>query len=71
MREYNFPIVIEYNADEKVYLADCPVLPGCYTDGETYDEAVANMRDAIQFMVESRLAMGEPIPMIEMVTVAA
>jgi predicted RNase H-like HicB family nuclease len=71
MKEYNFPIVIEYNADEKVYLADCPVLPGCYTDGETYDEAVANMRDAIQLMVESRLAMGEPIPMIEMVTVAA
>ena len=28
MNEYNFPVIIEYDAEEDVYLADCPVLPG-------------------------------------------
>ena len=71
MKEYNLPIVIEYDAKEKIYLAECPVLPGCYTDGETYEAVVTNIRDAIQLMIESRLAVGDPIPMVEMVTVAA
>lgn len=71
MNEYDFPVVIEYDADEQVYLADCPVLPGCYTDGKTRAEALANIRDAIKLMVESRRAVGDPIPSFEIVHVAA
>jgi len=61
----------EYDWEEDAYLADCPVLPGCYTDGKTREEALANIRDAIKLMVESRRAVGDPIPSFEMVHVAA
>ena len=44
MKEYQFPVVVEYDPEDSVYLADCPVLPGCYTDGRTYDEALENLR---------------------------
>ncbi|HKZ84373.1 MAG TPA: type II toxin-antitoxin system HicB family antitoxin [Anaerolineae bacterium] len=71
MNEYNFPVIIEYDAEEDVYLADCPVLPGCYTDGKTREEAVANIRDAIKLVLQSRLAVGDPIPSFEIVRVAA
>lgn len=71
MNEYDFPVVIEYDSDENVYLADCPVLPGCYTDGKTRKEALDNIRDAIKLMVESRRAVGDPIPSFEIVHVAA
>ena len=71
MRDYNFPVVLEYDPEENVYLADCPILPGCYSDGKTYAEALANIRDAIKLMIESRLAVGDPIPTVEMVTVEA
>ena len=71
MNEYNFPVIIEYDVEEDVYLADCPVLPGCYTDGNTREEAVANIRDAIKLVLESRLAVGDPIPTFEIVRVAA
>ena len=64
MREYNFPVVIEYDPEEDVYLADCPLLPGCYTDGRSYDEAMTAMRDAIRLVIESRLAVGELIDML-------
>ena len=71
MNQHDFPVLIEYDPDEDVYLADCPVLQGCYTDGKTREEALANIRDAIKLMVESRRAVGDPLPTFEMVQVAA
>ncbi|MBU4226386.1 MAG: type II toxin-antitoxin system HicB family antitoxin [Chloroflexi bacterium] len=70
MKEYNFPVVIEYDPEEGIYLAECPVIPGCYTDGQTYEEALENIKDAIALCIESRRAVGDPIPMPELVTVA-
>jgi len=61
LHEYEYPVVIEYDAEEDVYLADCPLLPGCYTDGRTFEEAL-NIRDAIRLVIEFRLAVGDPIP---------
>jgi predicted RNase H-like HicB family nuclease len=71
MQEYVFPVVIEYDSEEDVYLADCPMLPGCYTDGKTYEEALANIQDAIKLVVESRLSVGDPVPQPELVKVVA
>ncbi len=42
-----FRVLIEPDEDG-VFVAECPVLPGCVSQGKTRDEAVANMRDAIQ-----------------------
>jgi predicted RNase H-like HicB family nuclease len=62
MREYQFPVVIEYDPEEDVYLADCPLLQGCYTDGKSYEEALENIKDALRLCIASRLAVGDPIP---------
>jgi len=70
MREYRFPVVIEYDPQEGVYLADCPLLPGCYTDGQSYAEALDAIRDAIQLVIESRRTVGDPVPTQDFVTVA-
>ena len=48
--------------DEDGYFAYCPQLQGCYTQGDTYEEAVANLRDAIRLHIEDRLEDKEPIP---------
>lgn len=55
-----FPVVIEGDADG--YFVSCPVLQGCYSQGDTYEEAVGNIKDAIRLHVEDRLANGEEIP---------
>jgi predicted RNase H-like HicB family nuclease len=70
LHEYEYPVVIEYDAEEDVYLADCPLLPGCYTDGKTFEEALENIRDAIQLVIASRQAVGDPIPIPATVKVA-
>jgi len=45
-----------------VFVAECPVLPGCVSQGKTRDEAVANIRDAIQGYLHSLKMHNEPIP---------
>lgn len=64
MPTYRFTIVVEQDEDG-VYIASCPVLQGCYSQGDTYDEAVENLKDAIRLHIEARREVGEPIP-IEM-----
>ncbi len=44
------------------YWVSVPALPGCFTQGATYDEAVANAHEAIQCYLEALLKRGEPIP---------
>ncbi len=59
-REYEFTVVVERDEDGR-YLAVCPALQGCYTEGETPEEARALIADAIRLHLEDRLACGEPI----------
>jgi predicted RNase H-like HicB family nuclease len=59
MTTYNFAAVIE--KDEDGYFAFCPELQGCYTSGATFEEARANLADAIRLHLEDRLAAGEEI----------
>jgi len=57
MRNYRFSVVIE--RDEEGYYVCCPELQGCYTQGDTYEESLANIKDAIRLHVEDRLESGE------------
>jgi predicted RNase H-like HicB family nuclease len=60
MKNITLPIVIEGDADG--YFVSCPALQGCYSQGDTYEEAVENIKDAIRLHIEDRLADGEEIP---------
>jgi len=43
------------------WIAECPALPGCVSQGRTLDEAKANIREAIELCVETRLELGMPL----------
>jgi predicted RNase H-like HicB family nuclease len=58
--EYEFTVVIERDEDGR-FVAICPALQGCYTEGETEEEARESIEDAIRLHIEDRLAQGEPI----------
>lgn len=49
---YRFAAVIE--RDEDGYFAFCPELQGCYTQGNSYEEALDNLREVIELHVEDR-----------------
>jgi predicted RNase H-like HicB family nuclease len=60
MKTYVFRVVIE--PDEDRYYADIPALPGCYSWGYTYEEALRNIKEAAELWVETLAEDGEPIP---------
>jgi len=60
VKNLTLPIVIE--ADSDGYFVSCPALQGCYSQGDTYEEAVENIKDAIRLHIEDRLASGEEVP---------
>lgn len=66
MITYNFAAVIEKDADG--YYAFCPELQGCYTSGDTYEEALANLQDAIKLHLDDRLAGGELIRNVDQIS---
>jgi len=66
MSVYRFPVVIE--RDVNGYYAFCPDLQGCYTQGDTYEEVLGNIKDAIRLHIEDRLETGEEIPQAESVS---
>jgi len=60
MQYYEFTIVVEKDEDGR-FVAICPALQGCYTEGESEEEARELIRDAIRLHIESRLERNEPI----------
>jgi predicted RNase H-like HicB family nuclease len=60
MPDYKFTVVVERDEDG-LYIASVPLLQGCYTQGETYEEALENIKDAIRLHIEARRSLGEPI----------
>ena len=54
MQDYEFTVVIERDEDGR-FVAVCPALQGCYTEGDTEEEARRLIEDAIRLHVESRL----------------
>ena len=69
MRDYRFAIVVE--KDKQGYFAYCPELQGCYTQGETFEKTIENIKDAIKLHVEDRLANNEPVTTSEIVSLSS
>jgi predicted RNase H-like HicB family nuclease len=56
-----YRILIEQDEDG-VFVAECPSLPGCVSQGKSRKEAVSNIQDAIKGYLESLKKHNEPIP---------
>jgi predicted RNase H-like HicB family nuclease len=69
MKVYRFSVIIERDKDG--YFAFCPELQGCYTQGDTYEEALENTKDAIRLHVEDRVESNEEIPQPESVSLTS
>ena len=61
MKKYKFRIIIEQDEDG-IYIASCPALQGCYSQGDTIEEAKKNIEEAIRLHIEARQSVGEPVP---------
>ena len=67
---YEFPVVIEKNEDG-FFVADCPDLQGCHSQGKTIEEAITNIRDAIQHNLKILKEEREEIPQVRPVSLTS
>ena len=47
--------------EDGIWIAECPSIPGCVSQGASRDEAVANIREAIAACLEVRAELGLPL----------
>ena len=69
MKTYRFSVVIE--KDKEGYFACCPELQGCYTQADTYEEAIVNIKDAIRLHLEDREESKEEIPLTDSISLTS
>jgi predicted RNase H-like HicB family nuclease len=60
-RAHEFQVVVEQD-EAGFFVAECPALKACYTQGRTYEEAIRNIRDVIALCVADLKARGAEIP---------
>jgi len=57
-----YELVIWWSEDDKAFLVEVPELPGCMADGQTYEDALANVQVVIGEWVETAKELGREIP---------
>ena len=59
---YQYELIIFWSDEDQRYLVEVPELPGCMADGETYEEALRNVRVIIEEWIETARSLGREIP---------
>jgi predicted RNase H-like HicB family nuclease len=57
-----YELIIDWSKEDQAFLVEVPELPGCMSDGATYEEAVANAQTVIAEWIETAQSLDRPIP---------
>ena len=66
MKSYRLSVIVE--KDKNGYYAFAPDFQGCYSQGDSYEEALENIKDAIRLHIEDLLDSGDSIDVPESVS---
>jgi len=61
LKVYDFKIMLEPDEESGGYVVTCPSLPGCYSQGDTVDEAMTNIKEAILLCLEDMESQNQKI----------
>ncbi len=61
MQLYNYKVIIE-ECEEDGFYAECPAFPGCHVEGETYEETMKEMKEAVKNFIEDYKSRNEEFP---------
>ena len=60
-RKHVFQVIVEQD-EAGYFVAECPALKACYTQGRTYEEVIENIRDVIALCLEEFRHKGKTVP---------
>ena len=59
---YRYEIILYWSDEDNIFIAEVPELPRCMAHGDNQETALRNIKDAMQFWVETARALGRPVP---------
>lgn len=62
MNDIKYELIIYWSEQDESFIVEVPELAGCKADGETYEEAIANVRLTINDWIETAIGLGREIP---------
>ena len=65
-----FTVILTPDEEDGGYVVECPVIAGCISEGDTVEEALGNIKEAIEACLESMVERQEPLPQDGAVIVA-
>lgn len=60
--ELRYEVIIYWSDEDDAFIAEVPELPGCAADGQTHEEAIANVQVIVAEWIETAEELGRPIP---------
>lgn len=57
-----YEIILYWSAEDTAFIAEVPELPGCMAHGDTQEEALANVKEAMRLWLDTAREFGDPIP---------
>lgn len=61
MKMYNYKIVVE-ECEEGGFYAECPAFTGCHVEGETYEETMKEIKEAVKVFIDDYRSRNEVLP---------
>jgi predicted RNase H-like HicB family nuclease len=59
---YKYEIIVYWSAEDNIFIAEVPELPGCIAHGSSPEESVSNARTAINLWIDTAKEFGDPVP---------
>ena len=57
-----YEVIIYWSVEDEAFIAEAPELLGCFADGATYRQALANLEVVIREWIETAKELGRPVP---------
>lgn len=57
-----YEVIISWSDSDQAFIAEVPELSGCMAHGATHEEALVNVKDAVQLWLDTAREFGDPIP---------
>jgi predicted RNase H-like HicB family nuclease len=59
---YRYEIILYWSKEDAAFIADVPELPGCMAHGDTQEEALANVKEAMHLWIDTAHELGHAVP---------
>jgi len=59
---HKYEVIIYWSAEDEVFVAEVPELPGCMAHGATQEAALASAQEAVRLWIDTAEEFGDPLP---------